>query len=209
VVLAVALTVLGSAGTALVAVRTGLGGGAEPLPSTPLAARARSGGPSGPASPPVGASLLSSPAPPGHGVPTLPPAQPSQPNVVHRTGRTMVCPEGIVPMVQIQGATFSPELKHGTTFGVGRYKVTVQGRVANETTAPIQLRSLQITIDGRPWHQTTAVQGVAAQDFAPISFEGFYDSTAPHRAVVDSRLQWQWQEPGLRSCGEEGLVEDD
>lgn len=208
-VLAVALTVLGSAGTALVAVMTGLGGGSEPLPGTGSAAAASTGGSSEVVPPPVGASLLSSPAPPAKGVPTLPPAEPSQPNVVHRNGGTMSCPEGIVPMVQIQGATFSPELRNGTTFEVGRYTVTVHGRVANETTAPIQLRSLQVTIDGRPWHQTTAVRTVAAQDFAPISFEGVYDSTALHRAVVDSRLQWQWQEPGLRPCGEEGLVEDD
>lgn len=205
-VLALGLTVLGSAGVAFVAVGIGRDGGDAALPALRPAAQATDAGatPAG-----GGQTLLSSPAPPGAGVPTVPPAQPEQPNVVHRAGRTMLCPQGVVPMVQIQAASFSPELRNGTTFGVGRYRVTVQGRVANETTAAIQLRSLQITIDGRPWHQTTAVRTVGAQDFAPVTFEGFYDSTVAHRAVVDSRLQWQWQEPGLRTCGEEGLVEDD
>lgn len=204
-VLALGLTVLGAAGTAFVAVGSGRDAGSTALPSLRPAEMATDAG----ATPAGAQTLLASPPPPAAGVPTVPPAQPDQPNVVHRNGRSVLCPKGVVPMVQIHSASFSPRLKDGTTFGVGRYRVTVQGRVANETTEAIQLRSLQITIDGRPWHQTTAVRTVGAQDFAPVSFEGFYDSTAPHRAVVNSRLQWQWQEPGLRTCGEEGLVEDD
>jgi hypothetical protein len=206
VILASALAVLGAAGAAFVVMGGGAGGGDSALPTLrpQLAATDADSTPV-----PGAVTMLSSPPPPGAGVPTVAPAQPEQPNVVHRAGKTLLCPSGTMPMVQIQSAAFSPDLKDGTTFAVGRYKVTVQGRVANETTAAIQLRSLEITIDGRPWHQTTAVRTVAAQDFAPVTFEGFYDSTAPHRAVVDSRLQWQWREPGLRPCGEEGLVEDD
>ncbi len=203
-VLAAGLVALGSAGTALTAVLAGSGPARQEV-----TAGLRTATPAAPTGSTTGTRLLSSPAPPGAGVPTLPPAQPEQPNVVHRDGRKLICPNGTVPMVQIQGASFSPELTGGTSFGVGRYRIRVTGRVANETTAPIVLRSLQITVDGRPWHQTTAVRTVPAQDFAPISFEGVYDSRSPHRAVVDSRLQWQWQEPALRPCGEEGLVEDD
>jgi hypothetical protein len=229
-VLAIALTVLVSTGLALVAVITGVGGMFGPR--TPPAGRLSglsaadattrptpATGPTGPApthrsvSPRrsvTGSGLIpvSPPAVP-EGVPTVPPAEPDQPNLVHRGNSTLTCPSGIVPMVQIQGATFTPALEHGTSFGVGRYTIKVRGRVANETSAAIQLRSLQITVGGRPWRRTTATTAVTAQNFAPITFEGTYDSPAPHRAVVDSRLRWQWQAPGLRPCGEEGLVEDD
>jgi hypothetical protein len=214
VALAVTLTVLGSAGTALVAVvsGTGAGFGSQPgstakvsgLAADPSVRQPAGAGPGSAGSP----ALLSRPEP-IDGAPTLPPAAPDQPNVVHRGSRTMNCPKGVVPMVQIHAATFSPQLQGGTTFGVGRYRIAVRGLVANETSAPIELRSLQITVDGRPWHQTSTVAAVPAQGSAPISFEGSYDSRAPHRAVVDSRLQWQWKSPGLRPCGQEGLVEDD
>jgi hypothetical protein len=214
-VLAVALTVLGSAALALVAVVSGTGGFDARKPESPalsglaVDAATTPGGSAQPSDRPGRPMVPLSPPAQPPGAPTVPPVPPDQPNLVHRGSRTLLCPSGIVPMVQIQGATFSPPLTSGTSFGVGRYTITVRGRVTNETSAAIELRSLQITVDGRPWHGTTTVTPVAAQDFTPITFQGTYDSPTPHRAVVDSRLQWQWQARGLRPCGEEGLVEDD
>jgi len=42
-----------------------------------------------------------------------------------------------------------------------------------------------------------------------LRIEGSFDSASPQRAVIHTRLHWQWQSPTLRPCGEEGLIEDD
>ena len=143
--------------------------------------------------------------------PSLAPALPDQPNVVHRPGGiTLLCPNGSTPAVLIENAHFVPALDSGTSFRAGRYRISLRGRVANETTAAIELRSIDVTLDGRPWHATVRVDHrVPAQGSVPLRIEGSFDSASTERAAITTRLHWQWQSPTLRPCGEEGLIDDD
>lgn len=122
----------------------------------------------------------------------------------------VTCPEGAVPAVNLTSARFSPQLVGGTDFAPGSYGITLSGVVANESTAPVVVRSLTLTVGGAPWTADVSPVGtVAAQTSTPITVRGTYRSRGPARVAIEAHLDWQWQEPALRPCGEKGLVEDD
>jgi len=123
---------------------------------------------------------------------------------------TVVCPQGAVPAVMLTGSQFVPPLIGGTTFGAGTYRITVTGTVANETTAAITIRAIALTIAGRAWTaDVTRPATLPAQSSAPLRIEGVYRSPSIAAASIKTDLDWQWQAPALRACGEKGLVEDD
>jgi hypothetical protein len=125
-------------------------------------------------------------------------------------GGTLKCPQGTEPDVAVSGASFAPTLTGGTSFAARRYRVTVRGVVANDTTEPIAIRSVTPLISGRPWAaRVTVAASVPARGSAALVIEGTYDSPRPQQARVDTRLRWMWADPELRPCAAAGLIEDD
>ncbi len=125
-------------------------------------------------------------------------------------GATRQCPHGTEPGVVLSGAVFSPTLAGGTSFAARRYRVTIRGVVANDTSAPIRVGAVTPLIAGRPWRaHVTVARSVPARGSADLAIEGTYDSPRTQRARLDSRLSWSWADHALRPCGAAGLIEDD
>jgi hypothetical protein len=125
-------------------------------------------------------------------------------------GATRQCPHGTEPSLIVSAATFAPTLTGGTTFAARRYHVTIRGVVANDTSDPIRIGSVTPLVAGRPWAARVMVApSVPARSSVGLVVDGSYDSPRAQQARIDSRLRWSWADPGLRSCGTTGLVEDD
>jgi hypothetical protein len=120
------------------------------------------------------------------------------------------CPQGAVPAVVFTGAQFSPALARGTSFAPGNYRISLSGTIANESTAPVTVRSVTLKINGVAWTATVNHAGtVPANASVPLTVTGSYRSTGSGPAAVTAALDWQWQTTALQACGEKGLVEDD
>lgn len=128
--------------------------------------------------------------------------------VVTATG-TRACPRGAQPAVVVSNVYFTPRLAGGTTFEPRTYRITVQAKVKNETTAAIDVTRLTATVEGRAWTASTvAPTSVPANAAALVTFTGPYTSPVVQQARVATQLAWQWHNAALRPCGDRGLVED-
>lgn len=151
------------------------------------------------------------PRPPAPASTAAPDPQAAAVTVRGPSGRAVTCPRGAVPYVDIHAARFHPRLVHGTSFRKGTYRLTLTGRVVNETTAAIRITGLRPVVAGRPW-PGAAVTGpsvLAADAESVLRVEGVYDSPATAQADVALRLSWEWADAGLAACGDKGLVDDD
>ena len=142
--------------------------------------------------------------------PSLAPALPDQPNVVHRARRDHPgVSQRLHPGGPDRNAHFVPALDSGTSFRAGRYRISLRRRVANETTAAIELRSIDVTLGGRLWHATVRVDpGCRPRDPCRCGSRAASTARQPN-APPHHPLHWQWQSPTLRPCGEEGSIDDD
>jgi hypothetical protein len=143
--------------------------------------------------------------------PKLPAASPDTPQRVAGPGGTVVdCPRGSVPAITFTEAAFSPPLRNGTSFTAGEYHIRLRGTVVNETTQPIAITGVTVTIGGAPWRPRIDVPpGLSATSSADVVVEGVYASTQGGAADVSAHLAWQWVADALRPCADAGLVEDD
>jgi hypothetical protein len=141
----------------------------------------------------------------------LPPGPTAGPNLVRGPdGATMSCPVGPEPELSLTAATFNPQLTGGTSFGRGRYRVSVRGTVGNDTTATIRVNAIVMTVNDRPWTgRMRTPQTVRAHGTALLSADGIFDSSATQRASLSAHVSWVWSAAVLRPCGKTGLVEDD
>jgi hypothetical protein len=125
-------------------------------------------------------------------------------------GTRMRCPSGQLPAITLQNARFAPPLAGGHTFAKGRYRVRLTGTAANDTTAPIAITGVVITVGGHQWRPAvTAPAALRPSTGGVIHIDGTYDSPGPATASIHAALQWQWQAATLRPCGATGLIEDD
>lgn len=124
-------------------------------------------------------------------------------------GGTLNCPHGTEPGVVVSGASFAPTLTGGTSFAVGRYRVTVRGVVANDTAEPITIGGLTPLISGHPWAaRVTVASSIPAHSSVKLVIQGTYDSLRTQQVRIDTRLHWRWAEPDLRPCAAFGLIKD-
>jgi hypothetical protein len=126
-------------------------------------------------------------------------------------GRPLECPLGSEPVVNITGATFSPKLTGGTHFHRGRYRISLIGVIANETTSAVLVRGVAPWIESDPWADATvsAPDRLAANSSGKLVIVGSYQASGSMPARMGAALNWVWAEPRLRPCHDRGLIEDD
>jgi hypothetical protein len=141
----------------------------------------------------------------------LPAGPAAEDNVVTSAdGSQMRCPSGQLPAITLQNARFAPPLADGHAFAKGRYRIRLTGTAANDTTAPIAITGVVVTVGGHQWRPAvTAPTALRPSTGGDIAIDGTYDSPAPAAASIHAALQWQWQAVMLRPCGVRGLIEDD
>ena len=127
------------------------------------------------------------------------------------SGRQRVtCPVGAEPTVDIRNVTFTPRLTAGTRFGKGRYRISLSGSVVNETTSPVRVEGIGLTVGGTPWHASIArPASLGAGDAQPLIVSGVFRSRSAEQAKVAAHLRWSWRDDRLRRCGSRGLITDD
>jgi hypothetical protein len=127
-------------------------------------------------------------------------------------GSRIVCPRGSVPYVNITAADFTPKLTNGTQFRPGRYRITLSGQVANETTAAIVVdRIAPWTLKHRAWRaaHVTAPLRLSANSSGRLHITGIFHSPGRGQAALGASLHWHWASSRLARCGEKGLIDDD
>jgi len=127
-------------------------------------------------------------------------------------GKSITCPQGSVPYVNITAAEFTPKLTDGSHFGLGRYRITLSGQVANETTAAIVVdRITPWILHHRPWPaaRVGAPLRLAANSSGKLHISGTFRPAPRTQAVLGATLHWHWAAKRLARCGEKGLISDD
>jgi hypothetical protein len=126
------------------------------------------------------------------------------------TGSSRSCPTGSAPHVVIEEVQVRPALEAGLWLRPGRSRITIRGRLVNDTSAAITVRGVPLTVVARPWRAHTRFARVVD----PYSSEAFLARgtmviTARERMALAARLSWAWHDRHLQTCGLRGLVEDD
>ena len=126
-------------------------------------------------------------------------------------GRAIACPTGSEPTVMITEATFTPTLAGGAVMAKGAYTIHLRGTVDNETGGAIDVKRLFASVRYGFWPgaHIRVAKTVAAQSSARITVDGTYTSRTKGTVRVATHLDWQWHDPNLTGCGENGLVADD
>jgi hypothetical protein len=125
-------------------------------------------------------------------------------------GTRMKCPSGQLPAITVQNASFAPPLAGGHAFTKRRYRIRLTGTAANDTTAPIAITGVVVSVGGHDWRpDVTAPTVLLPSTGGGVEIDGTYDSPAPAAASIHAALQWQWQTTMLRPCGVRGLIDDD
>jgi hypothetical protein len=140
----------------------------------------------------------------------LPPAPPGTITAATaRDGSAVVCPVGSEPEADITDASLSPRLPDGVTIGVGTYRITLHGRLLNETSAPITVTTVAVVVNGQPWAaKVTTASSLPAQGSASFLAEGTYASPRSQAVAINTEVEWSWQSPSLRPCGDHGLIHE-
>jgi len=129
---------------------------------------------------------------------------------VQRGRRATVCPVGATPAVVIDDVRVHPALDDGFWFHPGRYRIDVRGHLVNGTNAALSVTGVHWTVGDRPWpartHFSTAMRSESMSD---VVASGSLVSTTRERMALAVRLSWGWQGARARSCGRDGLVDDD
>jgi hypothetical protein len=127
-----------------------------------------------------------------------------------RHGRRHTCPHGAVPGVVIEGVHVYPEPAQGLWLLPGRYRLAVRGRLVNESSAPIDVRGVHLSLGHAVWSPTTPrAHAVGADSSTSFRLRAPWHSRTTQRLALRARLSWQWQDSSVRACGTKGLVEDD
>jgi hypothetical protein len=125
-------------------------------------------------------------------------------------GEKVICPVGSEPTVDIEQATFTPQLVGGTRLRRGVTSITLHGSVVNETNSPVLVNGISLVAGGRPWHATVGrPTRLGPGESQPLVVHGSLRSAGERPARVAAYLRWQWQAAGVRSCGNRGLIQDD
>lgn len=126
-------------------------------------------------------------------------------------GRTLACPLGSEPAVNITNASFSPKLTRGTQFHHGRYRITLTGVIANETTSAVLVQGVAPWIESGRWAdaRVSAPARLAANSSGKLVIVGSYQASSSMPVRAGATLNWKWAEPRLRPCNGRGLIEDD
>jgi hypothetical protein len=124
----------------------------------------------------------------------------------------VTCPQGAVPYVNITFANFKPNLVDGTRFRSGRYRISLSGQVANETTSAIVIdRDEPWTLSHQPWPagRVRAPMKLAANSSGRLRITGTFRAITSGHARLGATLHWHWASPRLAACGARGLIDDD
>jgi len=130
--------------------------------------------------------------------------------VLSTAGTRITCPKGAEPTVDLEHAEFSPGLTGGTRLDRRSYRISLRGRVVNETNSPVRISGVGLAVDGYPWHARIARPArLAPGESQPLSVSGTFRSTRPQQARVAAYPRWHWEDVRLRPCGDRGLIRDD
>lgn len=149
-------------------------------------------------------------APPPGPNPIIQGPAPSPATVRLGDGSTLTCPLGAVPAVVIERLGVVPSLSGGTTLRPGRYRVQLSGSVLNEADRAVRVRSVGVTVGGRPWPaRVHAPASLPAHSKAPLSVSGTLVVRHRVRPRFATTLSWRWVARRLAPCGQKGLAVDD
>jgi hypothetical protein len=124
--------------------------------------------------------------------------------------RATACPVGATPAVVIDDVRVHPALDHGFWFHPGRYRIAVRAHLVNGTNAALRVKGVHWTVGDRPWRARTHVStAMRSESMSDVVASGPLVSTTRERMALAVRLSWGWQGARARSCGRDGLVDDD
>ena len=125
-------------------------------------------------------------------------------------GARLDCPTGSTPGIMLTDVVFDPPLTGGTDFTERTYRITVTGQINDETGAALAVSGITAQVRGRSWHpRLTFPQVVRPGTSVPVTLSGSYRSDYTGPALLSTDLLWDWQNPALRACGVQGLIDDD
>ena len=135
---------------------------------------------------------------------------PSPVVVIAPDGHQVTCPSGARPAIMLTGGVFTPPLAEGRLLGKGRYQIRLHGTVDNETSEPVVIHGISVTVRGERWSpQVIVAATLPAQSSVDVVIEGAYRSDRADVPDIHTHLDWDWQTASLANCGVRGLIDDD